>query len=145
MATNQTFTPQILGETEKALNAILFRHLDETGLTEPQWIVLQLSMGAGGEIPRERLVSRLAGALKVDAANAESLVDKMVAEGLWRSAEEGQVAVAEPGAHAHAGVRGEVNEIMQSLWGDLPAADLATTGRTLATILERANAHFGAA
>jgi DNA-binding MarR family transcriptional regulator len=145
MATNTTFTPQVLGETEKALNAILFRHLDETGLTEPQWIVLQLTTGAGGEMPRERLVGRLAGALKVDAGKAETLVDEMAAAGLLRSSEEGQVTVAEPGAQVHARVRGEVGEIMRRLWGDLPAADLDTTGRTLATILGRANALFGAA
>ena len=28
MATDTTFTPQVLGETEKALNAILYRELD---------------------------------------------------------------------------------------------------------------------
>src|SRR6202012_5653032 len=39
MAGETTFTPQVLGETEKALNAILLRELGEVGLTEDQWIV----------------------------------------------------------------------------------------------------------
>jgi DNA-binding MarR family transcriptional regulator len=145
MATKTTFTPQVLGETEKALNAILYRHLDATGLTEHQWIVLQLTVGAGGELPREQLVGRLAGALKVDTAKAEAQVEEMVAAGLLRFSEEDHVAVAEPGAEVHARVRGEVSEIMRGLWGDLPAADLEITGRTLAAILERANVQFGTA
>ena len=37
------FGPQLIGETEKTLNALLLRHLDGTGLTEPQWVTLRLS------------------------------------------------------------------------------------------------------
>jgi hypothetical protein len=40
MASDTTFTPQVLGETEKALNAILYRELDVVGLVEPEWITL---------------------------------------------------------------------------------------------------------
>lgn len=143
MATDTPFTAQVLGETEKALNAILYRQLDAVGLTEPDWITLQLTVGAGGEIAREQLVRRLAGALKVGEADAEARVTGLAAAGLLSVSEDGKVAVADAGAHVHARVRGEVGEITRRLWGDLPAEDLATTGRTLATILERANAHFG--
>ena len=37
------FGPQLIGETEKTLNALLLRHLDGTGLTEPQWVTLRLA------------------------------------------------------------------------------------------------------
>ena len=67
MAAEITFTPQVLGETEKALNAILYRELDDVGLTEHQWIVLRLTVTAGGGVARDQLVGRLAGALKVEA------------------------------------------------------------------------------
>jgi hypothetical protein len=103
----------------------------------------QLSIAAGGEIAREQLVGRLAGALKVSPAEAEARVDAMAAGGLLSSSEGTPVVVTEAGARAHARVRGEVGEITRRLWGDLPAEDLATTGRTLATILERANAQYG--
>lgn len=33
-------------------------------------------------------------------------------------------------------------EIVQRLWGDLPAGDLATAGRVLAIVTERANAEL---
>jgi hypothetical protein len=145
MASNPTFTPQVLGETEKALNAILYRELDAVGLTEHQWIVLQLTRAAGGEIAREQLLGRLAGALKVGAADAEARVDELDAAGLLQSADEGRVAFTQGGAQVHARVSEATSEVMRRLWGDLPAGDLEITGRTLATILERANTHYGAA
>lgn len=41
-----TFSPQILGQTEKAVNALLDRQLDGTGLTEPLWITLTVTAAA---------------------------------------------------------------------------------------------------
>jgi hypothetical protein len=145
MATDTTFTPQVLGETEKALNAILLRELAGAKLTEHQWITLRLTITAGGEIAREQLVGRLAGALKAGTAEAEARVDELVAAGLLHSSDDGLVTTTEAGAHVHARVRGVVSEITHRLWGDLPADDLEITGRTLTTILERANAHYGTA
>lgn len=145
MATDTTFTPQVLGETEKALNAILYRELTAVGLSEHQWITLRLTVTAGGEIPRQRLVGRLGGALKVDGGDAEARVDELAAAGLLELSGDGGVAVTEAGAQLHANIRAAVNEITERLWGDLPASDLETTGRTLTTILARANAHYGSA
>jgi DNA-binding MarR family transcriptional regulator len=145
MATDTTFTPQVLGETEKALNALLYRELTAVGLTEHQWITLRLAVTAGGEIAREQLVGRLAGALKLGAADAQARVDELVAAGLLESSVDGRLVVTEAGARVHAGIRGAVGEITERLWGDLPAGDLETTGRTLVTILGRANAHYGTA
>jgi hypothetical protein len=146
MTSDTTFTPQVLGETEKALNAILDRQLDAVDLTEHQWIALRLTVTAAGELPREQLVGRLAGALKVGVAEAEARVEELVVGGLLQaSAAEGDVAVTPAGAGVHAQVRGAVSDITRRLWGDLPVEDLDTTGRTLAVILERANAHYAAA
>ena len=145
MASDTTFTPQVLGETEKALNAILDRQLNATGLTEHQWITLRLTVIADGEATREQLVERLAGALKAGAPQAEDRVNELVAAGLLQSSDEhGRVAVMQAGTRLHARIRGAVSEITERLWGDLPAGDLETTRRTLTTILERANAHSGA-
>jgi hypothetical protein len=143
MATDTAFTPQVLGETEKALNAILYRELTAVSLTEHQWITLRLTVAAGGEISRAQLVGRLGGALKVGVTDAEACVQELGAAGLLESSAEGGVAVTEAGAQLHARVRSAVNEITQRLWGDLPETDLETTGRTLTTILARANAHYG--
>jgi hypothetical protein len=146
MATETAFTPQLLGETEKALNAILARELDAVGLIEDQWITLRLAVIAGGDIPREQLVGRLAGALKVSAARAQARADDLVAVGLLDAGGAAEsVAVTEAGRELHVAIRGAVAAITERLWGDLPAADVETTGRTLGTILARANEQFSVA
>lgn len=38
-----TFGPQLIGQTEKALDAILRRLLAGTGLTEPEWVTLRIA------------------------------------------------------------------------------------------------------
>jgi hypothetical protein len=145
MATAITFTPQVLGETEKALNAILDRQLAATGLTEHQWITLRLTVTGGGDVDREQLVGRLAGALKGPAADAQARVDELVRQGLLASGgEPPRVTATDAGSRLHGQIRAGISEITERLWGDLPSADLDTTGRTLATILRRANAYFAA-
>jgi len=42
-------------------------------------------------------------------------------------------------------VRGAVTEVVKRLWADLPAEDLATAGRVLSIITERANAELAGA
>lgn len=145
MATEITFTPQVLGETEKALNAILLRELSASALTEHQWIAMQLTIAAGGTLAHEQLVNRLAGALKQGTTYGEGRVDELVAAGLLAYVDEeddGLVRVTDAGRQIHGRIRGAVAEITGRLWGDLPQTDLDTTGRTLATILQRANAEF---
>jgi DNA-binding MarR family transcriptional regulator len=145
MATETTFTPQVLGETEKALNAILYRQLAATGLTEHQWITLRLTVTGGGDADREQLVGRLAGALKGPAADAQARVDELVDQGLVASGgEPPRVTATDAGNRLHGQIRAGISDITERLWGDLSSADLDTTGRTLATILQRANAYFAA-
>lgn len=145
MATEITFTPQVLGETEKALNAILLRELAAVGLTEHQWIAMQLTTAAGGTLAHEQLVGRLAGALKRGATQAEERVDELVRAGLLTfvdAEDESLVSVTDVGRQVHGRIRATVAEITARLWGDLLQADLDATGRILATILERANAEY---
>jgi hypothetical protein len=148
MATEITFTPQVLGETEKALNAILIRELTAAGLTEHQWIAMQLTVAGGGTIAHEQLVGRMAGALKLGSTYAEARVDELVRAGRLAYVDddgEGLVRVTSAGSEVHGRIRATVGQITQRLWGDLPSGDLAVTGRTLTTILTRANAEFVAA
>lgn len=146
--TTTTFSAQLLGQTEKTLNAILDRLLAGTDLTEPQWVTLTLSMtlAAGDGIERAELVRRVTGAAKFDRAHAEARVSELVAAGLLQSAGDGsRVTVTEAGRALFGRVRTAVNEITQRLWGDLPPEDLATAGRVLDTVLARANAELATA
>ncbi len=147
MSTNPTFGTQVIGQTEKALNAILDRQLGGTGLTEPQWVTLTLAVVIGGTIDREQLNGRVADALKVSDAEAHARVAELAAAGLVEApdGDGAKVTVTEAGSRLHAGIRTTVAEITQRLWGDLPADQLATTGRVLSTILERANGELAGA
>jgi len=147
MSITPTFGTPVIGQTEKALNAILHRQLAGTGLTEPQWVTLTLTVTSGGAIDRDQLVSRVAGALKVSEADAQAHVTELAAAQLLhaREGEGSPVKVTDAGQELHGQIRTAVTEITQRLWGDLPAEDLATAGRVLSTILERANAELTAA
>ncbi len=105
----------------------------------PSWA----SATAGGTIQRDQLAARLGGALKLPAPEADARIEDLIAAGLAQQGQSrGEVTVTGAGRDLHARIRGFVTDLTQRLWGDLPERDLATTGRTLTTILERANAAF---
>jgi hypothetical protein len=146
MSSAPSFSTQVLGQTEKALNAILDRHLAGTGLTESQWIALTLTVTSGGTVDRDALADRLAAALKVSEAEARGLVAKLTEARLLHTADgERSVTVTDAGQRLHGRIRAAVTEITERMWGDLPAEDLETAGRVLSTILARANAELASA
>ncbi|HEX3831588.1 MAG TPA: hypothetical protein VHW04_06425 [Solirubrobacteraceae bacterium] len=61
MSATPSFSPQVIGQTEKALNAILKKLLAGTGLSEPQWVTLTLTVMSGGAVDRDELIGRVAG------------------------------------------------------------------------------------
>jgi hypothetical protein len=144
MSATPTFTPAVLGQTEKALNAILDRQLAGTVLTEPLWIALSLTVATGGIVDRDELVGRVAGGLKVSEAEAQSLIGELSAARLVQAAdgEGAPVKLTDSGQLLHDQIRAAVIPITERMWGDLPPDDLATAGRVLSTILERANAEL---
>jgi DNA-binding MarR family transcriptional regulator len=147
MSTSSTFGTPIIGQTEKALNAILNRQLAGTGLTEPQWVILTLTVMSGGAIDHDELTDRVAGVLKVSEAEAQARIAELAAAQLLEVPDGGgsPVKVTDAGQQLHARVRTTVTDITQRLWGDLPADELATAGRVLSTVLARANAELAAA
>ena len=69
------FGPQLIGETEKTLNAILLRFLDGTGLTEPQWVTLRVANMLDGTVDRDGLVAAVAD--RAHFTDAASLVEDL--------------------------------------------------------------------
>ena len=53
-----TFGPQLIGETEKALQALLRRALAGTGLDERHWVALRLAAQPDGTTLRDRVTDR---------------------------------------------------------------------------------------
>lgn len=138
-----TFSTRVIGQAEKTLNAILGRELAGTGLTEPQWVILTLAVTSGGAADRDRFTSMVADALKISEAEAQARVADMVtAQQLNITGQGSAVTVTGTAQQLHSRIRAAITEITQQLWGDLPAEDLATAGRVLAIITERANAEL---
>ena len=135
------FGPQLIGETEKTLNTILRRILEATGLTEPEWVILTLAATSGEPAARDQFTRMVAGALKISDADAQARVDAMIAAQQLQITGDG-VTVTDAAAQLHRRISTATAGIVEQLWGDLPAADLATTGRVLAIITERANAEL---
>jgi DNA-binding MarR family transcriptional regulator len=142
-----TFSAQLLGQTEKAANAILGRLLAEPGLTEPQWVTLTIAVMSAGTLDRDRLIDRVAGAAKFSEAEAQARITELAEAQLLHvpDDERAPVTLTESGEQVHTQIRAAVSQITQRLWGDLPVEDLETAGRVLSTILVRANAELASA
>jgi DNA-binding MarR family transcriptional regulator len=147
MSTSPTFSTQLIGQTEKTLNAILSRLLAGTGLTEPQWVTLTLAVMSSGTSDLPAFAGRLADALKISDADARARIDELAAAELLvvPDVAGSPVRATDAGSQLHGRIRSAVVEITERMWGDLPPDDLAAAGRVLTTVLERANAELARA
>jgi DNA-binding MarR family transcriptional regulator len=140
---NDTTPPfaQLIGQTEKTLNAILDRLLDGA-VSEPEWVSLVLIAGSGGTADRDEFTSRVAHALKADRQTAARHVGQLAAKGLVLTTPGAGSAVTltEAGQQLLGRIRKQVGDVTERLWGDLPRPDLDVAGRVLSTVLERAEA-----
>jgi predicted ArsR family transcriptional regulator len=112
MSDHPTLTPRVIGETEKTLNAFLGRLLADT--------------------------QQAAFALKITEPQARDQLDQLTAAGYLTDGD----SVTQRARDLFTRVRAATREITERLWGDLPAEDLATAGRVLSIITERANAEL---
>jgi DNA-binding MarR family transcriptional regulator len=142
----QPFGTALIGQTEKALNAILDRQLAGTGITEPQWVTLTLTAVGGGAVDRAELIRRVAGATQVSRAAVADRIAELTAAGFLRDSDSGddRVEVTDEGHARWTRVRTAIGPITQGLWGDLPAEDLAAATRVLRVVLDRAHAVLAA-
>jgi len=134
MSDYPTLTPRVIGETEKTLNAFLGRLLAGTGVAEPQWVILSVAITGGGSIT----LQQAAFALKITEPQARDQLDQLTAAGYLTGGD----SVTQRARDLFTRVRAATREITERLWGDLPAEDLATAGRVLSIITERANAEL---
>ena len=102
-----------------------------------QWVVLAVTAD-GSPVDRDRLVAKVVDARKFAAADVEAAIAGLAADGAL-SVESGQVAVTATGQEVRRRIRARIDEVTSGLF-DFPADDLATAGRVLATVTERANA-----
>jgi hypothetical protein len=86
----------------------------------------------------------VAHGLKVSEAQAREVLASLVAAQLVQDPgnDLGPVRLTATGTQVFGQIRCAVTEITDRLWRDLPASDLATAGRVLSIITERASAEL---
>jgi hypothetical protein len=135
---HQPLNPQVIGRAETALGALLGPILAEAGCTFQQWVILALVKVGGSPVDRAELVARVIDARKFAAADVEAAFARLTADGLLSSGS-GAVGLTDAGQDLHRRVRARIDEVTSGLF-DFPAEDLATAGRVLAIVTDRANA-----
>lgn len=128
-----TFGPQLIGETEKTLNAILRRVLEPTGLTEAEWVTLRLAGQLDGGVDATTLRDR------AHFADASALIDRLEARGLLAG---GRLTAG--GRELVGSVQAEITATAGPIWQGLPPDDVAVTERVLNELVARARAVLAA-
>jgi hypothetical protein len=136
MSTTLALSPQLLGQTEKALNAILARLLADSGLIEPEWVTLSIAVTADEPVGRQQLTSRVAGVLKCGDDEAYAHIAALAERG-FLALDDNVISVTEAGRTFRSSVAARTAEVTQRLWGDLPAEDLNVAAGVLSTVLSR--------
>ena len=139
------FGPQLIGETEKTLGAILIEVLRGTGLSESHWVTLRVSNQLG-DASRADLVAAVSD--RAHFADAHQLVDELTIRGLI---EAGRLT-AEGSALVDA-IQAAVGDRAAPIWRDLAADDVAVerflagdlSFRGITALVERAVERFGVA
>lgn len=121
------FGPQLIGETEKTLGAVLARLLGGVGLSEREWVTLRL---AGQLSDSADLVAQVAD--RAHFADAAALVAALVDRGL---VDEGGLTAA--GRTLLDGVQARIVETTAPIWSGLPDADVAAAERVLNLVVAR--------
>lgn len=127
------FGPQLIGQTEKTLNALLDRALADTGLTEPLWVSLRLTQQLGDTVGPSGLAPAIGDRARYD--DAEALVADLRDRGLVEGSR-----LTSAGLRLVGRVQERTAALTATLWSDLPEADLEAAARVLSTVLERARA-----
>lgn len=121
------FGPQLIGQTEKALNALLLTLLSPHALSEREWVTL-------------RLVSQFEGEGSVDAFVADRLRDPDCALFLRTVRERGLVEgshLSPTGTALVAEISREIARVAGPIWDEVDHDDALAATRALNRILEK--------
>ncbi len=127
------FGPQLIGETEKTLNALLRRYLEGSDLTEPQWVTMRLADMFDGSVNADDLAAAVAD--RAHFADAANLVAELASRGLLAN---GRLTTA--GRDLIKAVQATIATDAAPIWENLPDDDVAAATRVLNEVIERARA-----
>lgn len=123
------FGPQLIGETEKTLNALLRGFLADTGLSEPQWVTLRIASTLDGTD------SGLASAARERAhfEDSDEIVSELTERGLLA-----EDRLTGAGRDLLAQMQATIAEATRPIWEGLPESDVAAATRVLNEVATRA-------
>jgi len=127
------FGPQLIGETEKTLNALLRRFLEGTGLNESQWVTLRLADRLDGSVDATGLVAAVAD--RAHLSNPAELVGELTRRGLL---DDGRPTSA--GREITRAIQTTITTTTAPIWAGLPDDDVAAATRVLNEVVTRARA-----
>ncbi|WP_369275069.1 MarR family transcriptional regulator [Streptomyces sp. R11] len=142
--TTPLLDPRVIALAHYASRALLERVLARHGATFQQSVTLRLVNVADGPVERDHLVDGVVGALKIEAAQAHSVVDELITAQLLAPQEPSQVRITDAGRELYERTSAETAPISARVYADIPTEDLAAAGRVLTLITERANAELTA-
>ena len=141
-STPPALTGRDIGAAARSTNALLQRLLDDADLPFAEWTILFTLAGTGPlgrPMPRGALVRQQADGLKVPDSTVEATLDGMVASGLLAD-DSGLLAPTAAGRAVYQPIRDVVDQLTETIYGDLPPDDLEVTRRTLEEVTRRADA-----
>ena len=130
------FGPQLIGETEKTLDALLHRFLQRTGLTERQWVTLRLAGMLDGSVDADGLATALAD--RAHFSDAGDLVAELTDRGLLA---DGRLSAA--GRELTTTLQTTITADTAPIWDNLPSDDVAADTRVLNEVITRARVLLG--
>ncbi|HMF81926.1 MAG TPA: MarR family transcriptional regulator [Acidimicrobiia bacterium] len=133
--------PQIIGQAENALRALLERTLASTGLAYRHWVALSVIAGSGTPVDESELVARIEGVLKADEVAARGVIADLRAADVVQPVPDNRslIRLTDAGRALHRDVREAIGPIVSGLFRDIPADDLRTAGRVLTLVTDRAD------
>jgi DNA-binding MarR family transcriptional regulator len=138
-----TLTGQDIGQAENATRAVLNRLLTDTGTGFHGWVILNLLGTNDSTLDRNDLVARVVHGLKIDESAVHAALAELIGDGLVGPTPTGtsgaQITLTPAGSTRFQQITDGIRQITHRLYGGLPAEDLATAHRVLATVTERAN------
>ncbi|WP_020134972.1 winged helix DNA-binding protein [Streptomyces sp. 351MFTsu5.1] len=136
--------PRVIALAHYAARGILERVLARHGLTFQQSVTLRLAAVAEDPVERQHLVDGVVDSLKIEAAEADAVVDELIASGALSPQQPSRIRITEAGRQLHETTSAETAPLSARVYDGIPEEELAVAGRVLSLITERANRELAA-
>ncbi|MEU2779947.1 MarR family transcriptional regulator [Streptomyces sp. NPDC007162] len=141
MTTAPAVDARVIALAHHAPRALLEGVLARHGITFHQSVTLRAAVVAGDSVGRDDLVDEVTGALKTDESVARGAIEELTAARLLEPtpADPSRLRLTDPGRDLYERTSAQSAEIAARLYAGIPEQDLATAGRVLTLITDRAN------